>query len=88
MPWPPPMQADPTAICARPSAIWCTRCAVMRAPEAPLRQAAATALSGALSGSGGIGKPVQDEMLKNMKHAIGERGAPVALRTDAEWTRP
>lgn len=53
----------------------------IRAPEAPLRTAACAALGAALGGSGGIGKPVQEEALKNLKHVIGERGAPVELRS-------
>lgn len=52
----------------------------IRAPEVPLRVAACSALGAALAGSGGVGKPVQEEALKNIKHVIGERGAPVDLR--------
>lgn len=52
----------------------------IRAPEAPLRTAACSALGAALGGSGGVGKSVQEEALKNLKHIIGERGAPVELR--------
>ena len=53
----------------------------IRAPEALLRTAACNALAAALGGSGGVGKPVQEEALKNIKAVVAERGAPVELRS-------
>ena len=52
----------------------------IRANEVPLRTTACIAFAASLAGSGGIGKPAQDEALKNLKHVISERGAPVELR--------
>ena len=52
----------------------------IRAPELPLRAAALTAVASALAGSGGIPVSTQQELLKNMKHVMGERGAPVEVR--------
>lgn len=52
----------------------------IRAPEVPLRTAACAALAAALAGSGGVAKQVQEEAIKNLKHAIGERGASAELR--------
>ena len=53
---------------------------LIRANEVPLRVTACTAFASALAGSGGVGKGVHEEALKNLRHVIGERGAPVDLR--------
>ena len=53
---------------------------LVRANEVPLRATACTALAASLIGSGGVGKAAVDEAIKNLKHVMGERGAPVELR--------
>ena len=53
---------------------------MIRAPEIPLRTAACMALASALVGSGGIPAAMQQEMIKNLKQTIGERGVSVELR--------
>ena len=52
----------------------------IRLPEMPLRAAALTALASALVGSGGIPPATQQEVLKNIKAVLSERGVPVELR--------
>ena len=53
---------------------------MVRAKEVPLRTTACAALATALGGSGGIGRPVQEEAVKNLSYVISERGAPADLR--------
>ena len=53
---------------------------MVRAKEVPLRTTACAALASALGGSGGIGRPVQEEAVKNLSYVISERGAPAELR--------
>ena len=45
----------------------------IRAAELPLRAPSLHALGNALEGSGGVVPAVQQEILKNLKHVIGER---------------
>ena len=52
----------------------------VRATELPLRVPSLKALANALNGSGGVAATVQQEILKNLKHVIGERGTPPDLR--------
>ncbi|KAL1520667.1 hypothetical protein AB1Y20_022238 [Prymnesium parvum] len=52
----------------------------IRASELPLRAPSLHALGSALEGSGGVAPAVQQEILKNLKHIVGERGAPPELR--------
>lgn len=52
----------------------------IRSQEVPMRQASCHALSLALVGSGGIAAPVQAEIVKSLKHVIGERGTPADAR--------